>query len=397
MFSGKILNFLLFSVLFVMTIQLSGCNVIGCYESDEIVISEDSKIFIVYGCKASDYVIKNAQNLGNTLKEQTGASVVIKSDWKFNEKNDLRPDDRTAVVILYGDTDQELSKSCYESIREDGFEGYMVKTTGNHIVISATTEKLLMSAAEDIIADYSKEDRTFEIPCDKSIKSTENNFFCIADKGQVKADFVIKEGVGEDARALTRLAAQMIGKKCNKSADVYFEGEYIESENNCIIVSLDDIDTENAEQHEHISRIKCENGRLYISGSDDVSLLSAISSFIGEVIINCDRRENGGNLFYFPEYRSISYSWNYPLPIIPSCTLDNYMTSDAVELRFEFGGATDQVFSSYSDILRKIGFSLIDVQSLNECELSVFYKDYTKVYIKYYSNDSKITLAVTMA
>ena len=138
---------------FILIISaLSVCNCSPACQSPQssspVIISSGTDCVIVYSQSSSDYVVRQAKNLGTQIEDYCQSYVTLNSDWHTDKQNSTN---KESVEILFGKTNRPESIEAYSELPE---HGYIIKEKNGKIVIAASSEKLLKIASKRFFSDY---------------------------------------------------------------------------------------------------------------------------------------------------------------------------------------------------------------------------------------------------
>ena len=344
-----------------------------------VIISSGSECSIIYSKSSSDYVVRQARNLGTQIEEYCESFVTLSSDWAPIKNSDT-------IEILFGYTNRPESIRAYEELPETG---YIIREDGGKIVIAATSEKLLNLAAHRFFTEYSSLNTGISVPEKFEIKESDFSFFNIACNGSSDTNIIVPDNSSSEVISLANYAAEQINKKCNTQIKVLKHSE-TESLKNSIFICNDDKYLSNNK-----SNISYMNDCLNLRGSDESSTLNALSLFIDHIIHSCDKKEDGIYQIYFPMDEVIENEWKYSVPVF---TCGNFIKSESVtnnSYSLSFSEAVESDYRNYLEILKIVGFV---PQSSNESSgtyTSVFKKESTEISVTYSKEHSSVTLLIS--
>ena len=371
---------LLFGIIFI----LFSASAISCSSpatsdiQSPVIISSGSDCYIVYSRSSSDYVVRQAKNLGTQIEEYCESFVTLSSDWAASKNKE-------AVEILFGYTNRPESIKAYGELPETG---YIIREDNGKIVIAATSEKLLTLAAHRFFSEYGSLNTGISVPRKIEIKESDFSFFNIACNGSSKTNILIPDDSSPEMVSLAEFAALQINKKCSTNIRVIKHSEASNTDGSIFVSNNDNYLSVNK------SSISYMNDRLNICGSNDTSAANALAIFIDRIINSCDKKEDGIYHIYFPTDEIIENEWRYNVPIFTGGNFDGSENISSNSYSVYFSNVMEKDCENYIEILKALNFVPRSVTENAGVHTSVFKKGNTEITIIFSKESGNATLVI---
>ncbi|MBE6607606.1 MAG: exo-alpha-sialidase [Ruminococcaceae bacterium] len=136
----------------LLLLSFSFTALISCSsEDDEEIIGIDISGYTIVRQEAMNTAhVQDVVKLKKAILEHTGAELTVKSDWLG--RNEVL--DESGAEILIGKTNRSASIEALSELEEKDDSAYIIKVTGNKIVIIGKTGETLRKAIKIFINDY---------------------------------------------------------------------------------------------------------------------------------------------------------------------------------------------------------------------------------------------------
>lgn len=321
-------------------------------EQGEVAV-DLNKYSIVYPYLLNNYTKNIINDFQNELKKASGLSIPLKDDYI---KNWGTPDD-SAYEILIGNTNRPQSAEALQSINE---YGYVIKISGNKIVINGSNELAVEQAVKDFMNHCRWQNSTLIMKEMPAIKD-QFRFITLGDSKSANLSILAKKD--DYCVELAQGISDVIFNLTGKNVVVYTDVSRVDTSKCVIHVGIEN--TSNAKvtlsSYDGASyTIYTGDNNFYIYGNTKISLKAGVERFKsilkGSIMVTDEKqtmnypvdyaiKENGESVdFSFPEYFNA----------VPQRLLDN----NSGYLLYLKGTNADE-FSKYVKLLQDSGFTII--------------------------------------
>lgn len=138
-----------------------------------IILNSASEYSIIRADGADEYTVRAGVLLRNAITERTGVTLELHDDW-------IRPDDTVTATkpeIIVGSCDRAELTEIKDTI---GTRSFIIKVSGNKLIICGQTEKLTLTAVEYFIENYLTDEYSAEgrltLPVDLDVTQAVTTF-----------------------------------------------------------------------------------------------------------------------------------------------------------------------------------------------------------------------------
>ena len=353
-----------------------------------------SRFAIIRPEKASAACIEAATRLKKQIDALTGGSIGIHDDW-VADLSAIPPD---ACEILIGATNREESTAL--AARLQGMK-YAIRQSRNRIVISATSDQLLLQAVDFFVAEYvapGAGGRVFRLPSDLDYTSGEHSSLPIVISGAPQYHIVYPDSANASIKpeylALKAGIDKLIGNsRQTTGTDLLSKGGSYDSSAREILL----VDTRHDEVAAAMEQLKADEYGVFVIGNKIVvcgrtrnSSVLAVKKFV-ELLQSSVSKDSEGNVslslvYECPMiYKNTSYKTD--IPEFTSGRLSGaYDCGDGV-LQMYYTAVSQADYEAYCDAAQQAGFSMTYSHAAASNTFRTYTDGKTRVFASYSSGE----------
>lgn len=301
---------LLFGTLFSVTAcdQLMGDSVSGGDGEPSGAQTRIGEYILVRGDDSGNDVLRQVLNLKHAIDEQFEVDTLSSTDWAV----DAGEGSKGQREILVGVTNREESIAANEEL--DGVYGYVIRSVGDKIVITASTTGLLEEAVNRFTEKYVKGSDDGVIPSDIDIRHTAKLPLCVMSEPSSMKLFISEKASPVLSLALSQFAdrvRELSGIQPEIFRDMHMDPETVVamfensvfSEQKSYPAGLPEATGQDGWS---MSR---EENKITLKGSSPLQTVAALSGLYQQLTDRTDRTLDGHTILYYEKESVHRESW----------------------------------------------------------------------------------------
>ena len=314
----------LFALLVLLCLTVS-CTAGQTTDSEVMTDIPISEYVIVRGDASDSTTLRQVVALKDAIESRYGVSPVSSTDWAEDTMQGGQTGHRE---ILVGVTNREKSRQAQALL--DGKMGFVISSSDNCFVITASTGKLLESAVNVFISSYLDTSKDGLLPADIELVRTGNAaFYRVGDDPIcLLAPQTLSPRTVREIGCFTELLDRIYGVRVEVIRDENLDGVLM-------IGAMKDLSERSKEESRNVGEklseeqfeIRFQKDRIVLKGASETALTAALGKLYERFAASADETLDGVPTLSFPKAAIFHGVWRQKAPRL---TGGRYLTSEEI-------------------------------------------------------------------